>query len=245
MISPLPKTWSLIKDTWGTFLKTWDTVVWITAWIIPATILQELGVLIPLTNANLAMFITVAGGLLAFVIVLWTIMRLYQALLALEAGKTTDTKISATTWALLPSFLLVVVLQGLGTLGATALLIVPGIYVGTRLGFSMFGLFTKGTKGRAALLYSWDLTKERFWAIFGRNMAAIALFILLVLVAMTLALFFVIVIGGSSASEILLSDTDPRGSAWGNVIGSLVEAAFIPLIAIFQLKLFRALEKAS
>lgn len=243
MSAPLPRVWSLITDSWNAFVKHWDVTVRYSAWFIPATLLQIAPLLISQFSNPVFKVIAILAPLAGLLVMVWASLSLYLAILALEKGEKVTDKTTAAAWALLPALLWIGIMQGVTTLGALILLIIPGIYVGVRLSFSQFGLMDKGLRGRDALAASWALTKNRFWAIFGRQLAGGALFVLFTVIVMAIATMIVELVAGRGLVAALSDPNNPLSSAVPSFISSIVEAALVPAIAVFQVKLYRALEK--
>jgi hypothetical protein len=244
MPSPLPRVWDLIKDSWNAFVKTWDVTVRISIGFILVGVLQAIGGVnsrkLVLGDA-LAVVCLIAAGLVA----ICTTIALYRAVLKLEQGDHSVKTAPGDIWndirLLILPLLLVGLLQGLATFGATLLLIIPGIYVGVRLGFSQLALLDKNLRGRAALAESWALTKDRFWAVFGRQIAAAMLFGLGVGTISAIAMSIVIAMAGPGFAAMVSDETSRNGNAIVLIVSSLIQAAFVPLMMIYEVKMFRAL----
>lgn len=74
--------------------------------------------------------------------------------------------------ARLGSIILVGVLEGLAVLGGFLLLVIPGIFVLTRLWCSIPALVIEDKRGREALRRSWNLVKGYGWPVFGTILVA-------------------------------------------------------------------------
>jgi hypothetical protein len=242
-MKPLTPPGELIVNSWKTFVKSWSVMVPYSAWFILIGILQAAMMFIPQDSfyfiAGFALLIIVAS----VVITLWPTICLYQLALKMEAGATTVTEqINKNAWMLAPSLLLVMILNGLATFGATLLLIIPGIYVGIRLGFSTVSLIDKNLKGRAALANSWALTKDRFWVVLGYQILAGFIFGAAISILAMFSMGIIGLIAGAAKLGYLFSATQtPVANAFNSVIQSILQAAFMPLILIFQVKLYRSL----
>lgn len=245
MSSSLPHAWSLIKDTFTAYVKTWDTMVRYSAWLIASILAWSVGViLLAQTSQPLLQLAMLATAVAGMAVLFWTSIRLYQVALVLETGSKVTATTTATAWSLVLPLLLVGLLQGVAVIGALVLLIIPGIYVGVRLGFSQLMLIDKNIRGRAALTASWELTKNRFWALFGRQLLAGFIFTFVMVIAMMVAITLVQLVAGN-AFQTLLDDTqNPLGIAVTNLISGIVQAAVVPAMVLFQVKLYRALERA-
>lgn len=241
MTNALPGAWKLIVDSWHAFVKDWNTTVKYSIWMVLVAAIQQIVVFFPEEEASF----WVAFGLslvVGVVLALWVSIRLYQVILSLESGKTVDAKTTASAMTLLLPFLLVAVLEGVSVLGATILFIIPGIYVGVRLAFSKFTLLDQNKRGRAALVESWNLTKNKFWAIFGRQLAAGIVFAVgvMIITAILMVLLSLAMGGGFEGTA-----NSNIGAFLLGLVNGLVQAALLPLFAVFQVKLYYALKKAA
>lgn len=248
MPKPLLGAGQLIKDTWQMFLKTWDTTVRYAAWFILAGVLQVLYLFFPNSgNGNGYYAISVLGWIAGIVITVWATIMLYQVCMALDAKQKVAKQAMADAMKLFWPFILVAVLAGFATLGATILLIIPGIYVGVRLGFAQLSFLDKNKRGRAALSDSWALTKDKFWAVFWRQIAGALVFGALMMAATFMALWLVGLVAGSGKYDALMSAdarTSPGVAGIFTLVSNIVQAAFIPLFFLYQVKLYRALRGA-
>jgi hypothetical protein len=246
MAKTLPGAWELITESWNAFIKTWDTTVRVSTWLILVGALQavggfyEKGVYGPSGLLSPIFFVAAA------IVSIYISIALYRLVLGLERGEKMSTKISINE--LTPLFLplvLIGILQGLVVLGATLLLIIPGIYVGVRLSFSQMSLFDKNLHGRAAMAESWAITKGRFWQVFGRQLAGGLTFGAFIVLIAILAITIVTLIAGAGKMNNLFSDSSNTAmdGAVSSLISSIVQAAILPLIVIFQVKLYNAFNK--
>jgi hypothetical protein len=243
MSHPLPRAWSLITDSWHAFVKTWDLTVRVSAWFIPAVILQNLYIFLPTSQEPLRLAVGLVGVVAGVLLMIWAATKLYYLSFAIEEGKKESQKADADIWRILPSLILVGILEMLCVAGGLLLLVLPGIYISIRLGFSQLSLLDKGTKGRQALIASWALTKDRFWPVFGRQLAAGFLFMVAMMIVTTIAMMVVGLVAGNSFSTLMKDTTNPLADGVSSIIASIVQAALVPLIALFQVKLYRALQK--
>lgn len=277
----LPGAWSLIKDSWALFTKTWSTTVKYSAWFVLSGLHVLLFLFIPGgVEANAGWFLFTA--LLLGLLLLWPVAMVYQVAFAVEADKHVTSKTTedaprravSILWIgilkffafaavmLLPMIVLIFKLvtqtqeaqSTAAVLIGTALLfllisipfLLGVIYLGIRLGFSELALFGADTRGRAALVESWKLTAGKFWAILWRQIAAGVVFGLLILVVLWIAVLIVELIAGSAVTASLSvggSNTE-AGDVIASILSSFVQAAVLPLMVIYQVKLYRALEKS-
>lgn len=247
MSQPLIRPWPLIRETWSQFTKTWETTIRISIWFIAVGLISAIGTLIPETIPGILLIILV--DIIAVVISLWTSIRLYQTVFALERGESVTEKTTARAISLIWPLLIVEAYAGLATLGGFLLLIIPGIYIGIRFAFSQISLIDpkSGKRGGEALKNSWALTKGRFWPIFGRMLFSGLLFGLAVAFILSLSTGIVgLVAGPTNFAAALASDNPPPAiPAALTFIQSIVQAALIPLIPIFQVKLYQSLRASA
>lgn len=245
MPTPLISAGDLIKSSWQTFVKSWETMVRYSAWIILPSLLTLLIVLIPQgQDVMLGTFVALQVAF-SLVVALWVSVSLYQVTFALDGGAKVSDQTTKNAWAFILPLLLIGLLQGLAVFGALLLLIIPGIYVGVRLGFSQVTLFSKNLRGRAALADSWALTKDRFWAVLWRQVAGGVVFGLLIMVVSLAAALIVGTVAGGAKLDALMA-SQKTGTLTGGLfelVQSIVQAAFIPLFVIFQVKLYKALDR--
>lgn len=244
MQQPLIGAGQLIKDTWHAFIQTWETTVRYSSWYILVGALTALYLFLPdVRGMNVIGLIAYIGGL---VIAIWTSIRVYQIVFALERKEKITTKITEDAWILFWPLIWVGILVGLATLGALILLILPGIYVGVRLAFAQLAVIDKKKRGVEAMRDSWALTKNRFWAIFGRQLAGGIVFGLLFVIVSWIAIFIVAKLAGIGGYEAMVAteQTNPALAGANILVNGVVQAAFIPLLYIFQVKLFQSLQKS-
>lgn len=243
MSQPLIGAWKLITDSWHSFTSTWDTTVRYSSWYILVGVLTALYIFLPdVTGMGLVGFIAYIAGI---VIAVWTSIRVYQVVFALERKQQVTPKITQTALALFWPLVLVGLLAGLATLGGFILLVLPGIYLAVRLAFAQISVIDNKKKGADALRDSWALTKNRFWPIFGRQLAGGIIFGLLLVVISGIAIWIVAKLSGTGGYEALVSteDQNPAIAGANILVNGIVQAAFLPLIYIFQVKLYLALIK--
>jgi fumarate reductase subunit D len=111
-------------------------------------------------------------------------------------------------------------------LGALAL-IIPGVYLGVRLSFTLFGIVLEEKSATGGLAMSWELVKGHWWTVF------IPFLLLTLGIGIPVGLL----------STALLNLTGEAGSLLVNVFGSLVGTAILPLFVTLGLVLYRTLQQ--
>ncbi len=245
MPQPLIGPWTLIKDSWSMFLKTWEALIRISVWFIVVGILSAFVSLIPESIPGVLLIIVV--DILGVFISIWATIRLYQTVFAMERNEKIISAQESSRAAMLLIWPVISVqaIVGLATLGAFLLFIIPGIYVGIRLAFSQLSTIDpkSGKQWTAAMKESWELTKGRFWPIFGRILLGGILYGVMIGLILTLSTSLVgMVAGPSKFLTALQADQPPPAIAAAfTFIQGIVEAALIPIIPIFQIKLYQSL----
>jgi hypothetical protein len=248
MPQPLIGPWTLITESWTTFTKTWDTTIRISVWFIVVGILSAFVALIPqsIPGYLLIVIMNIAGVLVS----IWATIRLFQAAFAIERNEKLPTPQESSRLAILLIWPVICVqaLAGLAALGGFLLLILPGIYIGIRLAFSQAATIDPKSAKRwtASLKESWMLTKGRFWPIFGRILLGGVLYGVFIGIILSVSTALVGWIAGPTQFlDALKADQPPPTIAAALMfIQGLVEAALIPIIPIFQIKLYQSLRKA-
>jgi hypothetical protein len=248
MSQPLIGPVQLIKDTWSTFVKTWDATVRISAWFLVVGVISVLAVFIPQSAPGyLAIFLADLAGVL---ISLWASIRLYRAVFAIERNESplSPEESSRQAIGLILPLIIVQLIAGLAVVGGFILLILPGIYIGIRLTFSQLAVMDPrlGKKTTDALKDSWDLTKGRFWPILGRVILGSLCFgILIIAIVAASTLLVGAVAGGNTFLSSMTADSPPPAvTAALSMIQSIAQAALVPLAPIFQIKLYHSLRTA-
>jgi hypothetical protein len=80
-------------------------------------------------------------------------------------------------------------LSGIALLGAFLLLIIPGVYVLTRLCFVESIVVAEGISGSQAMRRSFEITKGRFWPTFGLGLILLLVLIVPIIVVVTPTVF--------------------------------------------------------
>lgn len=116
--------------------------------------------------------------------------------------------------------------------------------VALSIAYMIYGLYMLYTLNKEPLLASWLLTKNRFWPVFNRQVIGILLLGLVVGVVANVSLWIVQIISGFDLSASLNSNQpSPASILTFGAISGLIQAAFIPAICFFEVKLFRSLQK--
>jgi hypothetical protein len=134
-------------------------------------------------------------------------------------GNSLDRAVSRAVPLVFGSILLVLIVS-LGML----LFVLPGIYWGVRLAFTLYAIALEDKGATEGLGYSWNLVRGRWWGVFWAFLAVGLIFGIAILIS-----FFV---GG------ILGDT--LGAA---VVGNAAATAVAPILDIYTVLLFRSLQQ--
>jgi len=102
-----------------------------------------------------------------------------------------------------------------------------------------------GKRGTQAIKDSWALTKNRFWPILGREIAAVIVFGFLLVAVSGVAFWIVTKLAGTGGYQAMVGteNQNPAVAGANILVNGIVQAAFIPLMYIFQVKLYLNLVK--
>ena len=239
---PLPSIIDLIRDSWNLYTTTWNDSVKLSMWFL------YFG-LVDFTIALIIKFSPVAGNLIdipvSIILVIleyWIVIRLIRGMLKLEAGGKLDLskEESARCWNLFLPNLWVGLLQTLIILGASLLLIVPGIYFIVALSFTQMILIDQNIRGMTAISASRELVKGRWWSTAWTVLATGFVFGLMVALATAFLMALVMIVSGVTSVS---ANPDPLFIGTTNLLSAIVQAAVMPLFIGLQVKIYRALQK--
>jgi hypothetical protein len=271
-MQPLIKPMTLIKETWQTFLKTWDTTVRLSAWYILIAIGAAIAAF--LRNGQLGsefisaiIQITVALGSVYFAV------KLYQLAFSIEDAKPVSKTTESQTWKMIANLLIA------GFLIAVPIMICVGIiflivgisifsrgmrpeafailiplilafiaaifYISIRLGFVQGRIVDRNASAIEAIKYSWALSKNRFWALTGRVLLSGLIFGALTGALMLIGIILVTMVSGVNiGAEVSQQKPSSSIESIVSLIQGIVMAGIIPLFYIFKTKLYRNVEKS-
>lgn len=240
---PLPGAGAIISDSWKLFTSTWNTSVKTSGLMIYVGLAYMAGGILAYLNASLLPLtgvISLLGGLATA----WIAIRVILTMLKLESGQQPmpTQEESKKAWAMFLPMIWVGFLTGLVTVGASLLLILPGIYFAVALYFGQIILIDQGTRGTQALAASRALVRGRWWATLWRLLAGGVVFGLLIGITVGI----VVGIAGTIAGPGALKETEAQNGlvyAVTQMLQMIVLAALMPLVTGFQVKLYRLLQR--
>lgn len=260
---------TLIKETWNTFLKTWDSTVRLSAWYVAIAVGSALAAYLKNGQAGsefLAAIIQIVTALAS----IYLSVKIYKLAFSIEDGKPLIPITSRETWKIAAQIMLSVLAIMLPFFLCIGIVVVPFILAGRNIfGFSL-GIFLAaaaivsmfyflavrfsfaqtriidGTPSiKESFKYSWKITKNKFWAIFGRVMLGGVFFGLFVAAISIAAVLLVSMVSGVDiAGEMAKQNPSPAVSSISELIQGIIMAAILPLFYIFKIKLYRSVEKS-
>jgi hypothetical protein len=263
---------TLIKETWQTFLKTWDTTVRLGAWYILIAVGSALAAFLKTGQLGSQFFSAILQIIVAIGSVFLAV-KLYQLAFSIEDGKPLNKTTNPQTWKMVANLLIaglliaipiiicvgiIILIVGVSIFvhGATAGNLAFGIplviafilalfYISIRLSFVQGRIIDQNASAIDALKFSWKLTKNRFWAITGRILLSGLIFGAMTGALMLVAIILVTMVSGVNIGAEV-SKTTPSSSVESivNLIQGIIMAAIIPLFYIFKTKLYRNVEKS-
>lgn len=257
MQKPLIDAITLLKESWGTFLKTWDKTVRISAWYIAISIISAITVFFDTEKGGMQ-FIGFLLNAISAIATVYLFVRLYQWIFSIEDEKETPDK-KGETWTIVAQLLVVSLFMSIPmiavigiALTSTAQILIVLIcmailfYVYIRLTFVQQRIIDQANGPLEAIKYSFYLTKNRFWALFFRmclgGLAFGVLFTTLNLCAIVLVSF---ISGVDLATEMNNETVPPAVESMAIMIQSIVLSSILPFLAIFTVKLFRSTEQST
>ncbi len=189
---------------------------------VPALVLSVLGAFLgilalPLTILNNLLVVPVMGSAMILLVDGYVSQRPLASQSALNQA----------IGRILPIVIGNLMLGLIAFLGALAL-IIPGVYLGVRLSFTLFGIVLEEKSATGGLALSWELVKGYWWTVF------IPFLLLTLGIGIPVGLL----------STALLNLTGGAGSLLVNVFGSLVGTAILPLFVTLGLVLYRTLQQS-
>jgi len=246
MSKQLPGVGSLISESWRLFISSWNETIKIAIWFlyiglayfVISLIIKYVPVLSPLMMAAVVASVFFS---------IWAAIRLIQVILELvdEKKPTFGKKANKFAIDLILPLMWIGILQFVIILGGFILLIIPGIYLAVALMFSQILLVSEGVRGSKALQMSRELIKGRWWSVLWRVFAGGIVFSLGVGILSSiifLGLSFIVGPDFLQASKFG-QPIDPLIDGTITLLQSIIQAACISLFVIYQVKIFRALQK--
>jgi hypothetical protein len=268
MSQQLIKPMVLIKDTWQTCINTWDTTIRVSAWYVAITIVSAIASFLAVQSLLGLKFIATLIQIAVPIATIYLSVRLYQITLSIEDKKTAPPRDAGCAWKTVTRLLiatLVIALPALLLLGAILTLLIATrtnmlmiwvnlllivsfiigmVYISIRFTFVQLQIIDKNFAVVDAFKYSWNITENKFWAIWGRMFLGSLIFGLLTMIVMLIAISIVGLVSGVDLKyELMKNETSPSINGMMEIVQGIVLACILPLYSIFCVKLFRSVEE--
>lgn len=179
--APLASVGTLLSNAWSFYAKHLGTVLAIVllpgAFLLLVIVVSTLGGLIggatltadghPFAATGFIVIVAVAAAILFVAFQFWA-QGAMLSLLAAGEERIGLGEAFRRGWDILLPLAVVGSLTGLAVWGGTVLFIVPGIFAGIALTFTLYVVVTEGKRGMDALRQSWGYISGRWWTVFGR-----------------------------------------------------------------------------
>lgn len=238
---PLPSVFDLIRDSWKLYTTTWNESVKLSMWFLYFGLVDFLISLITKFSPLAGNIIEIPLSLIIAIVAYWVAIRLIRGMLKLEAGGKIDMskEESRRAWNLFFPNLWVGLLQVLIILGASLLLIIPGIYFMIALSFAQIILIDQNIRGFAAISASHELVKGRWWETAWMVVGTGFILGLIVALATSILMSIVMLVAGVTT---IGANSDPLFIGTTDLLTAIVQAAVLPLFIGLQIKIYRALQ---
>jgi len=242
----MPGARQLMLESWRMFTATWSQTTRITIWFLYVG-LASFAVSVLAKFNPWAALLDIPVQIAAVVISLWCGIRLFLALLDLVDSKPAGDldKDSSRAWGMFLPMVVIGLLQGLVTFGGFILLIVPGIYLSIALAYSQLAYIDQGIRGWQALTFSRELVRGRWWGVFWRNLvSSLVMGLGLSLIVLLMLGLFGLVAGPERFFAMADPENeDPLLNGAASLLDGTLQAAFLPFILGFQVRMYRMLQK--
>ncbi len=190
---------SLFGDAWKFYKERWSVLVEI---VLLPTLVVVLGVTI--IGLNLGSLARAVGGLIVFVGWVAFIYVVLPVIYSIHNATGVDASYKATIGWFWP-YVWVVILELFAVMGASVMLIIPGIWLGVALSFAGYLFVIEGRRGVDALRQSKDYVKGYWWAVVGRTLLLALIYIVAaIVIRIPVALFAGNMISGLVSAVMVL-----------------------------------------
>jgi hypothetical protein len=231
----------LLKETVETYRKHFALLAGYAAWLL----LPYAGLVLfslPRSNRFLEILI-LACSVIQALLGLWltAFIPLVAREIILKKEKISLLNLQNLAWKILPSLLFVAILEAAVILGGLIMLVVPAFIFWVWFALSQPSVIFDGKKGLAALTWSRELARGRFWPLAGRLLAGPILFGFGALAVSALLISLLAALTGTGL-ETLTSATPPL---WADTISTIIEIFSLPLFLIYYTLLYLDLNPAA
>lgn len=209
---------SLFSDAWKLYKERCSMLTEI---ILLPTLIVVLGIV--LVSIDLGTAVRALGGIIVFVGWVGFVYSVLPVIYSVHHGTGVDASYKATIgwfW----SYVWVAILQVLAFMGASVMLIIPGIWLGVSLTFMCYVFVIERRRGLDALRGSKDYVKGYWWAVLGRTLL--------------LALIY-----GAVSIIVRIPVTLVAGPAADGIVSALLVLFFVPFSVAYNYTIFQNLRE--
>lgn len=241
----------LLQSGWDQFIRDWKSNLELSIRFLGASLLSFIATLLstPLPKMG-AEFLRVLAVIVGTAIIIHTTIVLTDVIRKRDDGELKAKHNDEQGRKLFWPFVWILLLRSLAVAGGLLVFILPGIWMSTIFTFAPLILLESGTRGMQALAASNELVKGRWWATFFRMIVS-ALFIgvLAALVTMVLVAIIGLFVGFPKAFSLAGNATSfgmqiSYTEGLQGILTGIVQAIFIPLSVIYQVKIYHSLQKS-
>jgi hypothetical protein len=250
-MKPLLAYGELLGSGWDQFTRDWKSNLELSIRFLGASFLGFIATLLssPLPKAGAIVLQTVAT-LVAAAIIAHTTLVLTDVIRKRDAGDEKARYDDVRGRALFWPFVWIMVLRALAVVGGLAIFLLPGIWLSIAFTFAPIILLDSGLRGTQALAASHELVKGRWWQTFGRTLVSGFLVgFLAALITMLLVVLIGLFVGFDKAFALAAAGQTMGGmqvsmaEGLQGVLSGIVQAIFLPLAVIYQVKIYHSLKK--
>lgn len=249
-MKPLLPFGELLGSGWDQFIRDWKPNLELSIRFLGASLLGFIATLLssplPPMGATVLRLIAVLAGT---AIIVHTTIVLTDVVRKRDAGDAKAKNDDARGRTLFWPFVWIMVLRSLAVAGGLIAFVLPGIWLSIAFAFAPIVLLDNGLRGTQALAASHELVKGRWWAAFGRTLVSGLMVGLLMMITMFLLVMIIGLFVGFDKSLALAANSSSMGlqvsltDGLQGVLSGIVQAIFLPLGIIYQVKIYHSLKK--
>jgi len=241
----------LLQSGWEQFIRDWKSNLELSIRFLGASLLGFIATLLsmplPKMGADVLRVIAVITGA---AIIAHTNLVLTDVIRKRDSGDTKAKHSDERGRKLFWPFVWILILRSLAVAGGLLIFVLPGIWMSIAFTFAPILFLESNIRGTQALAASHELVKGRWWATFSRIIVS-GLFVGVFAALVTLLLVVVIglFVGYPKALSLAgAATTVGKQVAYTNdlqgILSGIVQAIFLPLVIIYQVKIYHSLKKS-
>ena len=249
-MKPLLPFGELLGSGWDQFIRDWKINLELSIRVLGASLLGFIATLLasPLPPSG-AMVLRLIAVLAGATIIAHTTLILTDVVRKRDAGDPKAKYDDARGRILFWPFIWIMVLRSLAVAGGLIVFMLPGIWMSIAFAFAPIILLENGMRGNKALAASHELVKGRWWQTFGRLLGSgFVVGFLMMITILVLAIVIGLFVGFDKSFVLATKGTSigmqvPLTEGLQGVLTGIVQAIFLPLIIIYQVKIYHSLKK--